>query len=155
MNKILVSILSVFLITSCQISNIAENSESAWKFRTGEEDWGPTVYISQSNTNNTSVSILSERRSFKPTMLLSPFKNEYGTNASVELLVDTKSLGSYNASLSEYFGEFEIVDIGENVVKALKYGRVLDIKIDGRQTESFNLEGSESAVGSFLANFNL
>lgn len=154
MKEILGVFVTCVLIASCQTQGLSSQSGGLeWTYKTGEEDWGPTVYVSSSDNSGQSVTILSDASSFRPTMLLSPYRPEYGTSFPVRVLVDSQQIAVLEGGFSDYFGELEVSGMKKGVLERMKSGKVLSLKIDGHPSYEFGLSGSSSAISSFLGGF--
>jgi uncharacterized protein YecT (DUF1311 family) len=118
-----------------------------WEFKTGEEDWGATVYASQSNANGAAITILSAKEDFKPAMLISPYKSSYGDSFAVVVTVDKNPPHRLKGVSPEYFEEIYVGEIGKGLLEEMKQGKGISISIASKDTHAFTLAGSTKVLG--------
>lgn len=118
-----------------------------WEFKTGEEDWGETVYASQSNASGAAVTIFTAKEDFKPAILISPYKPSYGDSFAVVVTVDKNPPHRLKGASPEYFEEIYVGEIGKGLLEEMKQGEVISISIANKDTHTFTLAGSTKALG--------
>lgn len=118
-----------------------------WKFRSGEEDWGETVYASQTNSDGATITVFSAKESFKPAILISPYKSSYGDSFAVDISVDKGQTYRLKGSNSDYFGEIHVEGISKQALQEMMGGSVVSISLANKDTLSFALTGSTKAIG--------
>ena len=117
-----------------------------WTASTQEEDWGETIYTSQTNPSGDTISIFSATDSFEPAMLLSPYKNTYGKSFSVDITIDRGPTSRFQGEAPEQFEEIYVGGVTESFINEMKEGSTLNVKIAGKDTLTFSLSGSSSAL---------
>jgi hypothetical protein len=118
-----------------------------WKFKSGEEDWGETLYATQKSAEGATITIFTAKEEFKPSMLISPYKADYGDAFTVEISVDKGQSYRLKGSNSEYFGEIQVEGIEKKMLQEMMIGTLVSISIANKDTISFNLTGSSKAIG--------
>ena len=144
-----VSIMRKFIITLAFTQTLLSSClyGQNWKFRSGEEDWGETVYASQTNAEGATITIFSAKEKFKPAILISPYKSSYGKSFTVEIAVDKGKTYRVEGSMSDYFGEIQVEGIGKPLFQEMMIGSVISITLAKKDTLSFSLTGSSKAIG--------
>ena len=117
-----------------------------WKFKTGEEDWGETYYASQTNSDKATITIFTEKKTFKPAILISPYKSSYGKSFTVDITVDKGKSYRFKGSNSDYFGEIEVEGASKLLLQEIKLGKVVSITLANKDTLSFTLSGASKAI---------
>jgi uncharacterized protein YecT (DUF1311 family) len=118
-----------------------------WEFKTGEEDWGETVYASQSNASGAAVTIFTATEEFKPAILISPYKPSYGDSFAVVVTVDKNPPHRLKGASPEYFEEIYVEGVGKGLLEEMKRGEVISISVAEKDTHTFTLAGSTKALG--------
>ncbi len=117
-----------------------------WKFKSGEEDWGETLYATQKSAEGSTITIFTAKEEFKPAILISPYKPEYGESFTVEISVDKGQSYELKGSNSDYFGEIQLEGIEKKMLQEMMAGSLVSISIAKRETISFSLTGSSKAI---------
>ena len=133
-------LLAQALILSCLYGQV-------WEFKTGEEDWGETVYASQSNANGAAITILTAKEDFKPAILISPYKPSYGDSFAVLVTVDKNPPHRLKGASPEYFEEIYVEGVGKGLRDEMKQGKDISISIANKDTHTFTLAGSTKVLG--------
>jgi uncharacterized protein YecT (DUF1311 family) len=133
-------LLAHALILSCLYGQV-------WEFKTGEEDWGETVYASQSNANGAAITILTAKEDFKPAILISPYKPSYGDSFAVLVTVDKNPPHRLKGASPEYFEEIYVEGVGKGLLDEMKQGKDISISIANKDTHTFTLAGSTKVLG--------
>jgi len=120
----------------------------AWTFSIGEEDWGP-VCLLEDESSTPGITILSEKNSFDPLLLIGPYKAQYGTDFGVKLKFDGDDESELSGGLSEYFGSIA-VSIGLDQIDDLLRSDTLTITIKDQVQQTVDLRGAGIAVRAFL-----
>lgn len=117
-----------------------------WKFKSGEEDWGETLYATQKSAEGPTITIFTAKEEFKPSILISPYKPEYGESFTVEISVDKGQSYQLKASNSDYFGEIQLEGIEKKMLQEMMVGSLVSVAIAKKETVSFSLTGSSKAI---------
>jgi len=117
-----------------------------WKFKSGEEDWGETLYATQKSVEGSTITIFTAKEEFKPSILISPYKAAYGDAFSVEISIDKGQPYELKGSNSDYFGEIQVEGIEKKMLQEMMIGTLISISIASKDTISFNLTGSSKAI---------
>lgn len=123
---------------------------SSWEIIVAEEDWGNTIYASQSNETGQFIKIFSAKDEFKPALLLGPYKESYGAKVSIRVNLDGGNSFMLQGVRSDYFGEIVAEGFGEKEIKAIRDSKSLDVTIADSDTFSFSLEGVFEALRPIL-----
>lgn len=140
MNKKIIALIIVQ--TLCVSALFAQD----WKFKSGEEDWGDTLYAVQKNAGGAAITIFTAKEDFKPSLLIAPYKQAYGASFSVEITIDKGKAYSLEGSNSDYFGEIQVDGIKKEMLQEMMAGSVISISIAKKDIFSFSLTGSSKAI---------
>ena len=135
--------LITLIVTSLSLSGLFAQD---WKFKSGEEDWGATLYATLKNAEGSTITIFTAKENFKPSILLSPYKPAYGQSFTVEISVDKGQLYRLKGSNSDYFGEIQVDGIKKQMLEEMMVGSLVFISIANKDTLSFSLTGSTKAI---------
>jgi hypothetical protein len=117
-----------------------------WKYKNGEEDWGETLYATQKSGEGSIITIFTAKEEFKPSILISPYKAEYGDTFSVEISIDKGQSYQLKGSNSDYFGEIQVEGIQKEMLQEMMVGTLVSVSIAKKETISFSLTGSAKAI---------
>jgi hypothetical protein len=136
---IIINFITQTLLLSCIIAQ-------DWKFKSREEDWGETLYATHKNAEGCTITIFTSKKEFKPSLLLYPYKVEYGDTFSVEISIDKSQTYRLKGSISDYFGEIEVEGIQQEMLQEMMAGKLVSISIAKKENISFSLAGATKAI---------
>lgn len=118
-----------------------------WKFKSGEEDWGETLYATQKGAEGTAITIFTAKEEFNPSILISPYKQEYGESFAVEISIDKGQSYKLTGENSDYFGEIQLEGVEKKLLQEMMVGTAVAVSIANQDTLEFSLKGSSKALG--------
>jgi len=138
--------MSVFSQSPLIETAVKPQISSSWEIIVTEEDWGNTIYASQSNETGQFIKIFSAQDEFKPALLLGPYKESYGAKVSIRVKLDGENSFMLQGVRSDYFGEIVAEGFGEKEIMAIRDSKSLEVTIAGTDTFSFTLDGVSEAL---------
>ncbi|MBL4645603.1 MAG: hypothetical protein JKY99_04000 [Rhizobiales bacterium] len=141
---------SAFLLLTASFTLAANSPAKAWDYSSGEEDWGPTCYVTQPHSKNGNITILSSEGEFNPAMLISLPRYPRNTRAiPVSFQFGDGTQFTINATIDDYFGNLYL-NLNRAQLDSFIYGRSLNITVARRTNISVSLNNSEPALNDFL-----
>ncbi len=135
-------------IVFCLIQFVAISSlfGQTWKFRSGEEDWGDTLYASQKSIAGETLTVFTEKGNYQPNLLISPYQSAYGDSFTVDITIDGGKAHRLRGSRSDYFGDVQVEGVTIKMLKNMAAGKNVIIIINKSEALRFGLEGSSKAL---------
>ncbi len=141
---------ALVLTIAVSLAIFGSANANAWEFSKGEEDWGPSCFVTHTHSDG-DLTLMSTEGNFNAVVLISLSSYPEDTqNVSVLFEVDEDEEIVLTGSVDDYFGVISLKISRENI-EAMAAGKNLNILVAGGPLIPVSLDGSGAAINSFLS----